>query len=118
MEARKEEVGAFHGNRRTALKPTFKEIVMNTSKLVAIAAFSALAAFGAHADEADGSQLPHAASSARSAAEVRAEAVNPAKIGNGSTGVHAIVESKRTPQAVRADAAAAARTGMTSRGEI
>lgn len=91
---------------------------MNTSKLFAIAAIATLATFGAHADEADGSQYAHAVSAARTSAEVRAEALKPVKIGNGSTGVHALMESKRTPEAVRADASVAARGGMTSRGEF
>lgn len=91
---------------------------MNTSKLFAIAAISAFAAFGAHADEADGSQLPHGVTKGRTVAEVRAEALNPVKISNGSTGVHGLTQSARTPEAVRMDAAVAARTGMTSRGEI
>ena len=91
---------------------------MNTSKLFAVAAISTLATFGAHADEADGSQLPHGVTKGRSVAEVRTEALTPLKISNGSTGFHGLTQSARTAQSVRMDGAVAARTGMTSRGEI
>ena len=91
---------------------------MNTTRLITIAALSAAAAFGAHADEADGSQFAARADSQRSRAEVQAEARNPVRISNGSTGVHAVTQSGVDRSEVRAQAAAAVRNGTIPQGEL
>ena len=90
---------------------------MKTTQLFAISAF-AFAAFGAHADEADGSQYGVKAQSTRSVAEVRAEAMNPVRISNGGTGYIGLTNSSVTADAVKAQAVQSARAGMTSRGEM
>ena len=60
---------------------------MNT-KLIAIAALSSFAAFGAHAFQGEQNPLPpQPFESTLSRAEVKAEARNPVKISNGGTGV-------------------------------
>ncbi|MGE0331195.1 MAG: DUF4148 domain-containing protein [Ramlibacter sp.] len=90
---------------------------MKTAHIFAIAALSA-AAFGAHADEADGSQFAVQVESQRSRAEVQAEARNPVKISNGSTGVFTLPQSVAERAEVRAAAAAAVRNGTIPRGEM
>ncbi len=90
---------------------------MKTNHILAIAALSA-AAFGAHADEADGSQFAAQIDSQRSRAEVQAEARNPVKIGNGSTGVFSLTQSVADRAEVRAAAAAAVRNGTIPQGEM
>ena len=93
---------------------------MKTTKLFAVAALSAFAAFGAHADEADGSQFSVTVTSTRSAAEVKAEALNPIKIkiSNGSTGFVGVTQSGLQRDAVRAQAISALRNGEIPQGEI
>ena len=91
---------------------------MKTTKLFAVAALSAFAAFGAHADEADGSQFSVTVTSTRSAAEVKAEALNPIKISNGSTGFVGVTQSGLQRDAVRAQAISALHNGEISQGEI
>lgn len=91
---------------------------MKTTQLFAVAAFSALAAFGAHADEADGSQYTVQVQSTRSAAEVRAEAANPVRITNGGTGYIGLTQSATSSAAVKLEGAQSARAGQTSKGEI
>lgn len=91
---------------------------MNTTRLLTIAAFSTLAAFGAHADEADGSQYGIKVQSSRSVAEVRAEAMNPVRISNGGTGFIGLTNSATSSAAVKAQGAQSARAGQTSKGEI
>ncbi len=91
---------------------------MKTTNLFAVTAFATLAAFGAHADEADGSQYGIKATSVRTVAEVKAEAKTPVKISNGSTGFIGVTQSGTDRAAVRADAAAALRAGQISQGEI
>ena len=89
-----------------------------TTRLLAISAFTALSAFAAHADEADGSQRALMFNSTRSAAEVKTEATMPVRISNGSTGFIGVTQSATTPADVKAQATAAVRTGQTSKGEI
>ena len=91
---------------------------MKTTQLFAIAAFSALAAFGAHADEADGSQYGIKVMSSRSVSEVRAEAANPVRITNGGTGFIGVTDSALSTATVKAQAVQSARNGQTSKGEI
>ena len=91
---------------------------MKTTKLFAVAALSAFAAFGAHADEADASQFSVSVTSARSAAEVRTEALNPIKISNGSTGFVGVTQSGLQRGTVRAQAISALRNGEIPQGEI
>lgn len=91
---------------------------MKTTQLFAVAAFSALAAFGAHADEADGSQFAVQFNSTRSVAEVRAEALTPVKISNGGTGFVGVTTSGLERSVVRAKAIAALRNGEIPQGEI
>jgi hypothetical protein len=88
-----------------------------TTRLFAICAFTTLSAFAAHADEADGSERALSFTSTRSAAEVRAEAAMPVRIGNGSTGFIGVTSSGVTRADVRAEAAAALRAGRISQGE-
>ncbi len=90
---------------------------MKTTHFFAIAALSA-AAFGVHADEADGSQFSVQVESQRSRAEVQAEARNPVKISNGSTGVIAMPQSGTDRAEIRAAAAAAVRNGTIPQGEL
>ena len=92
---------------------------MNTTRhLIALAAFAALGTSFAHADEADGSQYGIQVQSTRSAAEVRAEARNPIRISNGSTGVMDLTDSRTSTESIRRQAAAEARAGRTARGEF
>lgn len=90
---------------------------MKTAHILAIAALSTVA-FGAHADEADGSQFAVQVESQRSRAEVQAEARNPVKISNGSTGVFTLAQPMADRAEVRAAAAAAVRSGAIPQGEM
>jgi hypothetical protein len=89
-----------------------------TTRLIAITAFAALSGFAAHADEADGSQRALSFTSTRSAAEVKAEAAMPVRITNGGTGFIGVTQSGVSRDSVKAQAAMAARSGQTSRGEV
>ena len=91
---------------------------MKTTKLLAVAALSAFAAFGAHADEPDASQFSVTVTSARSAAEVKAEALNPIKISNGSTGFVGVTQSGLQRDTVRTQAISALLNGEIPQGEI
>jgi hypothetical protein len=91
---------------------------MKTTQLLAIAAFAGVAAFSAHADEADGSQYPLKFNSTRAAADVKAEAMNPVRITNGGTGFVGVTMSNVSAQAVRDEAIQSARRGETTRGEM
>ena len=91
---------------------------MKTTKLFAVAALSAFAAFGAHADEADGSQFTVNVNSTRSVAEVRAEALTPLKISNGSTGFIGVTSSSLDRGTVRTQAISALRNGEIPQGEV
>lgn len=93
---------------------------MNASKFFAVAALATVASFGAHADEADGSQFAVQVNSTRPVAEVRAEAA--AKVKNHSqepagSRVAATVKSSTDRATVRAQAADAVRLGQIPRGE-
>ncbi len=90
----------------------------STIRLIAIASFAALSAVAAHADEADGSERALSFTSSRSAAEVRAEALTPQRITNGGTGFIGVTGSGVSRADVRAQAAAALRSGRISQGEI
>ncbi len=90
---------------------------MNATKLFAISALAA-ASFGVWADEADGSQFASRIQSARSTAEVKAEARNPVKITNGGTGFVGVTQSGTSAATVKAQAVQSARAGLTSRGEM
>ncbi|MDP1743033.1 MAG: DUF4148 domain-containing protein [Polaromonas sp.] len=92
--------------------------MMKTTKLFAVAALSAFAAFGAHADEADGSQFAINFNSTRSVAEVKAEALTPVKVNNGSTGFIGVTKSGLDRSDVRAEAISALRNGEIPQGEI
>lgn len=90
----------------------------STTRLLALAAFATLSTFAAHADEADGSDRALGFTSTRSAGEVRAEARMPQRITNGGTGFIGVTSSATTREAVKAQAAAAVRSGRISQGEI
>lgn len=89
-----------------------------TTRRIALAAFATLSAFAAQADEADGSDRALAFNSTRSVAEVRAEALMPQRISNGSTGFIGVTTSATTRADVRAEAAAAVRSGRIPQGEV
>ena len=94
---------------------------MNTKSLFAIAAFAAVAATGAHADEADGSQHALKFEGSRVRAEVQAEAARvPATRSQEPAGsrVAAPVKSATERDAVRAQAAEAVRLGQIGSGEV
>ena len=91
---------------------------MKNFSLLAIATAAILSSVAAHADEADGSQNVIRVMSTRSAAEVRAEAVNPVHVSNGGTGFIGVLNSGVSADAVKAQAIQSARTGQTSRGEM
>lgn len=93
---------------------------MNASRFFAVAALATVASFGAHADEADGSQFAVKVESNRSRAEVQAEAT--AKVKSHSqepagSCVLARVQSTTERAAVRAQAVEAVRLGQIPRGE-
>ena len=93
---------------------------MNAFRFFAVAALATVASFGAHADEADGSQFAVQFNSTRSVAEVRAEAA--AKVATHSqepagSRVAATVQSSTDRATVRAQAADAVRLGQIPRGE-
>ena len=89
-----------------------------TTRLVAVSALAALFAFPAHADEADGSERALNFNSTRNAAEVRIEAQMPMRITNGGTGFIGLTNSAVSRDAIKAQAAAAVRSGQISQGEI
>ena len=78
----------------------------------------ALSGFSALADEADSSQYALKFNSVRTAAEVKAEARNPVRITNGGTGFIGLTRSTTSSEAVKAEGATSARSGMTARGEF
>jgi hypothetical protein len=94
---------------------------MNASKFVAVSVLSLLAAVTtvAQADEADASQYVAPATSQRTRAEVKAEAI--AAVGDRSQDLAALgqvaVHSDTTRAEVRAQAARALRLGQISYGE-
>jgi hypothetical protein len=93
---------------------------MTSRMLVTLAAFAAIAATGAHADEADASQYRIQFEGNRTRAEVQAEAAIVAA--NRSTEpagsrVAAPVQSSVDAKELRAQAAEAVRLGLIPRGE-
>lgn len=94
---------------------------MNASRFAAIAALATLASFGAHADEADGSQFAHSFEGSRLRAEVQAEAARVAATRSfepAGSRVLAPVASVRDRASVRAEAAQALRAGLIPAGEL
>lgn len=90
---------------------------MNT-KIIAIAALSGFAAFGAHAYQGEENPLPpQQFKSMQSRASVQSEAGRGVKISNGGTGVMA-VNSTTDRARVRAAAIAATRDGTANYGEM
>lgn len=101
-----------------------KGTIMNTTKFLAVATLSTLAAFGsvaAHADAVDAPEFAAQFQGQRTRAEVQTEAVAAARTNlqknepNGSRVLQ--VKSTADRAAVRADAAQAVRLGKIGRGE-
>lgn len=90
---------------------------VTTTRLLALTAFAFLSA-AAHADEAEGSQYGIQFTSTRPVAEVRAEALRPLPITNGSTGFIGVMQSGVRAEDVKAQAVAAVRSGDLPHGEI
>jgi hypothetical protein len=95
---------------------------MNTKAILALAAFAALAATGARADDADASQYAVQFTGSRTRAEVQAEAAQVPQtrsIEPAGSRVAALPQSSREQrEIVRAQAAEAVRLGRISSGEI
>jgi hypothetical protein len=95
---------------------------MNTKAILALAAFAALAATGARADDADASQYAVQFTGSRARAEVQAEAARVAQTRSiepaGSRVIAAPQSSREQREVVRAQAAEALRLGRISSGEI
>ena len=91
-----------------------------TARFLSITAVAAFSAFGAHADEADGSQFALKFDTNRTRAEVAAEAATVAKTRSIEPAGSRVVTYQSTADraAVRAAAADAVRTGQISSGEI
>jgi len=93
---------------------------MNTKSILAIAAFAAVAATGAHADEADASQYVLKFEGSRTRAEVMAEAATVAStrsIEPAGSRVAAPLKSTVDTKVLRAQAAEAVRLGQIPSGE-
>ncbi len=91
---------------------------MNTTKLIATAALTGFAAFGAHAFQGEQNPLPpQPFQSTLSRAAVKAEAQRPVKIGNGSTGVMT-TNGSADRASVRASAVSITRDGAATYGEM
>ena len=90
-----------------------------TARILSIAALSAFAAFGAHADEADGSQFATKFETSRTRAEVQAEAATVSQTRSIEPAGSRVVTYKSTADraAVRAQAADAVRLGQIPSGE-
>jgi hypothetical protein len=94
---------------------------MNTKSILAIAAFAAAAATGAHADEADASQFAVKFEGSRTRAEVMAEAAKVAStrgVEPAGSRIAAPLKSTVDAKVLRAQAAEAVRLGQISSGEI
>jgi hypothetical protein len=94
---------------------------MNTKSILAIAAFAAAAATGAHADEADASQFAVKFEGSRTRAEVMAEAAKVSSTRStepAGSRVAAPVKSTVDAKVLRAQAAEAVRLGQIPSGEI
>lgn len=94
---------------------------MNASRFLAVAALATVASFGAHADEADGSQFAVQFEGTRTRAEVQVEAVAQAHAKDANipaaSRVAAPVKSSLDRATVRAQAAEAVRLGQIPAGE-
>ncbi|TAM41770.1 MAG: DUF4148 domain-containing protein [Burkholderiaceae bacterium] len=93
---------------------------MNATKIFAATAFAALAVVGAHAGEADYAQNVPSFNGERTAAEVRAEAVQKAHNINlepAGSRVAALVNSGIDRATVRNETAIALRAGQIAHGE-
>jgi len=93
---------------------------MNSKALLAIATFAVVAATGARADEADGSQFALKFQGSRSRAEVMAEAAQvSATRSTEPAGSRVATRTQATTdaKAIRAEAAQAVRLGQISSGE-
>ena len=91
---------------------------MNT-KLIAIAALSGFAAFGAHAFQGEQNPLPpQPFQSTLDRSTVQADARMPMKISNGGTGVMASRNSGTDRAAVKASAVAVTGAGAATYGEV
>lgn len=90
-----------------------------TARFLTIAAVSAFAAFGAHADEADASQFATRFETNRTRAEVLAEAASVAQTRSQEPAGSRVVTYQSTADraAMRAQAAEAVRTGQIPSGE-
>ena len=93
---------------------------MNFARIASIAALAAVASFGAHADEADGSQFALNAETSRTRAEVQAESASVAATRSLEPAGSRVlsVQSSADRAAVRAQAADAVRTGQIRAGEL
>ena len=91
-----------------------------TARFLSIAAVAAFASFGAHADEADGSQFALQFDTNRTRAEVQAEAATVAQTRSQEPAGSRVVTYTSTADraAVRAQAAEALRTGQIPHGEF
>ena len=91
-----------------------------TARFLSIAAVAAFASFGAHADEADGSQFALQFDTNRTRAEVQAEAATVAQTRSQEPAGSRVVTYTSTADraAVRAQAAEALRTGKIPPGEF
>ena len=90
-----------------------------TARFLSVAAVAALAAFGAHADEADGSQFALKFDTNRTRAEVQAEAASVAQTRSIEPAGSRVLTYTSTADraAVRAQAAEALRAGQIPSGE-
>ena len=93
---------------------------MNATRILAVAALSAVASFGAIADEADASQYVIQFEGSRTRAEVMAEAATVAKNRSQEPAGSRVlnVNSKADRAEVRAQAVEAQRLGQTRAGEV
>ena len=92
---------------------------MNFARIASIAAHAAVASYGPHADEADGSQFALKAETSRTRAEVQAEAASVAATRSLEPAGSRVlsVQSSADRAAVRAEAAQALRAGQIRAGE-
>jgi hypothetical protein len=95
-------------------------IMNKTARFLSIAAVTAFTAFGAHADEADGSQFALKFETNRTRAEVQAEAATVAQTRSQEPAGSRVVTYTSTADraAVRAQAAEALRLGQIPHGEF
>ena len=91
-----------------------------TARFLSIAAVAAFTTFGAHADEADGSQYALQFDTNRTRAEVQAEAATVAQTRSQEPAGSRVVRYSSTADraAVRAQAAEALRLGQIPHGEF